>query len=276
MAASRAKAMTDVAQAGRDKEAREWALVSRDLNRELATVQSILDQALAGREHPRALDAGCGSGRRIRLPSEVKTVGIDISSRQLERNRHLAERIQGDLQTYPLPRGSFDLVICWEVLEHLPDPEAALRNMARALKPDGLMILALPNLMSIKGLATKLTPHSFHLWFYRRVYRSEKRGDDDGGPFPTYFRRAISPTGLRRLAAANGLRVEHFAILESRFQHLVRRRYGLTGRLWQAIRSAVRLVTLGKIDPERTELIVVLAGSELRSEQKGTPTPTGA
>ena len=209
-------------------------------------------------------------------PSWVKTMGIDISSRQLERNRHLAERIQGDLQTYPLPEGSFDVVICWEVLEHLPEPEAALSNLGRALKPDGLMILALPNLMSVKGLATKLTPHSFHLWFYRNVYRSEKRGEDDGGPFPTYFRRAISPNGIRRFAAANGLRVEHFGVLESRFQHIARLRYRITGRLWKAIRAVVRAVTLGTVDPEQTELIVVLGGSELRSERKGTPTPTGA
>ncbi len=64
--------------------------------------------------------------------------------------------------------------------------------MRRALKPDGIMVLALPNLMSVKGLVTKFTPHAFHTWFYRRVYRSAKTGEDDEGPFPTYFRRAVS------------------------------------------------------------------------------------
>jgi SAM-dependent methyltransferase len=247
----------------------EWTWASKDLNAELATVQSILDKFLDGRETARALDAGCGSGRRLRIPADVQTVGIDISQRQLDRNQHLAERILGDLQTYPLPERSFDLVVCWEVLEHLAKPEAALRNMRRALKSDGLMILALPNLMSVKGLVTKFTPHAFHLWFYRRIYRSEKSGDDDGGPFPTFFRREISPKGIRRFAAANGLHVEHFGILESRMQRLVRLRYRITGRLWKAVRFAVRCVTIGRVDPKETELIVVLGGPELGSERAG-------
>ena len=241
------------------------ARASEHLDRELAVIQATLDVALEGRDSLRVLDAGCGSARNLRIPPGVHTTGIDISQLQLDRNRDLAERIRGDLQNYPLPEGSFDLVICWDVLEHLEDPGAALRNMRRALKPDGVMVLSLPNLMSIKGLVTKYTPQAFHIWFYRRIYRSSKTGRDDEGPFPTFLRRAISPKGIRRFAHENGLHVQHFGMLESRWQRLVRQRYGITGRFWKAIRIAIKCVTFGQIDPERTELIVVLTGPALPS-----------
>ncbi len=249
------------------KKAEEWAWANGLRNREFGAIQSFLDDFLDGRESARMLDAGCGSARKFRIPVEVHTVGIDVSQRQLERNQHLAESIHGDLQTYPLPERSFDLVICWDVLEHLAKPEAALRNMRRALKPDGLMILGLPNLMSVKGLVTKFSPHAFHIWFYRRVYRSAKSGEDDAGPFPTFFRLAIAPKGIRRFAQESGLRVVHFGRVESPMQRLVRLRYSITGRVWKAIRFAIKCVSVGAVDAERTELIVVLGGPDLRSEQ---------
>jgi SAM-dependent methyltransferase len=253
------------------KEADEWARASEPLYRELSVIQALMDEVLDGRESARVLDAGCGAGRNLRIPADVHTVGIDISQRQLERNQHLTERILGDLQTYPLPERSYDLVICWDVLEHLPRPEVALHNMRRSLKDDGLMILALPNLISVKGVVTKFTPHAFHIWFHRHVYRSEKSGEDDTGPFPTFFRRAISPKGIRRFAVASALRVERFAMLESRWQRLARLRYRITGRIWKAIRFTVKCLTAGTVDLERTELIVVLAGPELRSDRAGIP-----
>lgn len=52
--------------------------------------------------------------------------------------------IVSDITTIPMPNGSFDVVLCTEVLEHVPDPLAALRELARLLKPGGRMILTAP------------------------------------------------------------------------------------------------------------------------------------
>lgn len=249
-----------------DTAGRGWAVEPQ--TRELSAAQTILNEFLASRSSARMLDAGCGARRNLSVPEGVYSVGIDVSERQLSRNQDLAERILGDLQTHALPEQSFDLVICWEVLEHLAKPDAALENMRRALKRDGLMILGLPNLMSVKGLITKLTPHAFHVWFYRRVLHSHAPEEEDSGPFRTFFRRTISPQGIRRFAGASALNVEYFAVFESPVQRRVRLRYHLTGRLWRAIRFAVKCVTLGTVDPERTELIVMLGGPDLRSESR--------
>lgn len=50
-----------------------------------------------------------------------------------------------DLQKVDRPSGSYDLVICNHVLEHVPDDGAALRELARIVKPDGIVFLTVPD-----------------------------------------------------------------------------------------------------------------------------------
>src|SRR5439155_1728066 len=80
------------------------------------------------------------------------------------------EKILGDIQTYPLPN-DLDAVVCWDVLEHLPEPDRALRNFFQAVKPGGVIVVKSPNTRSLKALVTKLTPLRFHTWYYRRLLR---------------------------------------------------------------------------------------------------------
>jgi 2-polyprenyl-3-methyl-5-hydroxy-6-metoxy-1,4-benzoquinol methylase len=98
--------------------------------------------------------------------------------------------------------GCFDAIVCIDVLEHLDHPRAALANMHEALAPGGLMVIKLPNAMSLKGLITKLTPHGFHVWVFRNVFGKRNAGVDDVGPFKAHMRWAISPRALRRWAAS--------------------------------------------------------------------------
>ena len=136
------------------------------------------------RELQRVFDSLFAAGRRtggpstpvaayefaLDFPTDVHLVGIDISAEALAKNENVDERILGDIQTYPLPVGSFDAVLCWWVLEHVRRPEAALRNMARSLSPGGLLVLSVPRLWSIKGIeGARLTPHRFHIWAYRNL-----------------------------------------------------------------------------------------------------------
>lgn len=117
-----------------------------------------IDAILNGRRHIRVLEAGCGSASHIHFNAKVHAVGIDLSAEELEKNTAVQEKILGDLQDYPLPEASFDVVVCWMVLEHLLLPRAALANMFRATKPGGIVVLGIPNVASIKGMITKFTP----------------------------------------------------------------------------------------------------------------------
>lgn len=101
----------------------------------------------------RVLDVGCGSGYlakllKARLPG-LLVHGIDISRVALERARAHADQVwQVDIDKadLPLPAADYDAVTCVEVLEHLYDPDHALREIARVLLPHGRAVVTVPNL----------------------------------------------------------------------------------------------------------------------------------
>jgi SAM-dependent methyltransferase len=206
----------------------------------------------------RVLEAGCGSLTMVRLPADAYVVGIDISQRQLDRNQVLHEKILGDIQSHPIEPGAYDLIICWDVLEHVERPDLAISNLSRGLAEGGLLLLAMPNPLSVKGLLTKLTPHRFHLWTYRRVYGMPLAGVDGRGPFPTWLRLSAAPARVERLADSLGLEVIHRSLSESIFQERVRCRVGLGGRLWNGVCLVVRLITGGWLSLDETEVGMIL------------------
>jgi len=194
---------------------------------------------LAGRDHIKVLEAGCGSASQIEFKSAVHVVGIDISADELEKNGAVQEKLLGDIQDYPLPEGEFDAIVCWMVLEHLSRPKDALANMFRAAKPGGIVILGFPNLASLKGMVTKFTPFWFHTLFYRMMrYKSRH--------FPTYLRASILPDRLIRFAQDNGFSPAFCQLAEGGVAKKLRSRSGLAELAFSAVDSTVRLVSLGK------------------------------
>jgi 2-polyprenyl-3-methyl-5-hydroxy-6-metoxy-1,4-benzoquinol methylase len=156
------------------------------------------------------LDAGCGRGGQSRrnIPEGAYVVGLDISADALALNTELDEAICADLQAARLQPNSFDIVICHDVLEHLDRPRDALENLAQTVSPGGELRIACPNVLSGKGLITKLTPHSFHVWVYRRLLGATHAGTAGHGPFPTPMRLAMAPHAIRRFARDRGFHVD--------------------------------------------------------------------
>ncbi len=112
-----------------------------------------LARSVVARAQPKpgehVLDAACGTGIVARLVAPMvgpsgKTVGVDYDPIMIEMARSLAPEIewrQGDLQNLPFSNGSYDLVICQQGLQYLPDPSAGLRQI-RVLRQGGRMVLA--------------------------------------------------------------------------------------------------------------------------------------
>jgi SAM-dependent methyltransferase len=197
--------------------------------------QQLVDRFVPNMDGMRVLDAGCGSGTHAQFPAGATIVGLDISRKSLERNPLVDERIVADLQTCRLPSSSFDVVICWFVLEHLDDPQAALIHLIDALAPGGVLILACPDPHSVKGLLTRLTPHSLHVWFYRQLLRHEHAGEDGHAPFRTVLSGKISPRAIRRLAASKGLTIK----LETPFNIALAARRNDSSRTMRALGVAL-------------------------------------
>lgn len=208
-----------------------------DIEEEVSeTVNALLD----GKRHIKLLEAGCGSASHIQFNASVYAVGVDISKEQLDQNGAVHEKILGDIQECVLPAEEFDVVICWMVLEHLSKPRNALINLFRAVKPRGLLILGFPNLFSVKGAVTKITPFWFHELCYHYMRYTSRH-------FPTYLRTAILPNKVMRLAQANGFSVESCILLEDPIWGRMSRRFRLIEPMLFASVAFTRLVSLGKM-----------------------------
>jgi 2-polyprenyl-3-methyl-5-hydroxy-6-metoxy-1,4-benzoquinol methylase len=98
-----------------------------------------------------ALDVGCGYGACLRLLQNrgFVTWGTDVSAHALSvaRASHSHDRLAvSDIRTSrPFPNRRFDLVICFEVLEHLEEPERALNHLESTLQPKGILWITTPN-----------------------------------------------------------------------------------------------------------------------------------
>lgn len=103
----------------------------------------------------RVLDAACGEGYGSRLLANwgaKEVVGVDISAEAIESaQRHFASDsvrfIQNDAETLPrhFEPHSFDLIVSFETIEHVQDPELFLRNIRGLLKPGGMVAISCPN-----------------------------------------------------------------------------------------------------------------------------------
>ncbi len=92
----------------------------------------------------RVLDVASGTGflGKVLSPTGVEVVGLDYTPAMMEASRpHYAELVVGDAHQMPLPDASFDRVICRQGIQFMDAPAAA-REMARVLRPGGLMLLA--------------------------------------------------------------------------------------------------------------------------------------
>ncbi len=113
---------------------------------ELATTNLSLYRALrnAAKAHGRGrlLDAGAGRMAYCKMLEEFcdEYEGLDVSD-PTGRMKHIA-----DLQDTGLPDAQYDSIFCTQVLHHLPQPERALREIARMLKPGGRAIISVPHL----------------------------------------------------------------------------------------------------------------------------------
>ncbi len=102
------------------------------------------------------LDIGCGDGRKTLLYADflglpaAKVNGIEAKVQYLSKGHSFeVSKIDLEKDDFPWPDGSFDLVICNQVLEHLKNMFLPLNEAARVLKPGGYLLIGIPNLAGL-------------------------------------------------------------------------------------------------------------------------------
>jgi 2-polyprenyl-3-methyl-5-hydroxy-6-metoxy-1,4-benzoquinol methylase len=195
------------------------------------------------------LDAGCGEGIGSYIFSEkAKFVfGFDIDEECIRLAKEKYKRdnlcfLTGSIHEIPFKEGTFDLVVCLEVIEHVEEQEKAIHEMKRVLKKDGMLIISTPNKKIYSDERNYKNPHHkrefykeefievlktcfknlylfgqrivagseilpfFHseLTSYRYSIKKEERGFTEGGDYePMYFIGVVSDVSLDEVISSS-------------------------------------------------------------------------
>ena len=112
------------------------------------------DQLMPGRPGARALDVGCGVGQVVgRLTAaKFEAHGVDVSQPNVERAKKVSDRCQlYDGKKLPFPDDYFASAGALNVLEHVDEPEAFIRELVRVVEPGGKIVLSSPNFFRVFG-----------------------------------------------------------------------------------------------------------------------------
>jgi 2-polyprenyl-3-methyl-5-hydroxy-6-metoxy-1,4-benzoquinol methylase len=168
-----------------------WAAADPDVYDPRSRQRADVALGLLGTRRGRLLDVGCGRGvvAAAFRSAGFDVTGIDVSPTAVEKTMSRGvDASVVDITRDSLPSG-FDVVVCFEVLEHLLDPLSALRKLASSTKDDGVLVVSLPN--------------EFHLWCRLNVLFGRPHFAAHDFPHVRLFdRRAIA-----RLFSDAGLRV---------------------------------------------------------------------
>jgi SAM-dependent methyltransferase len=150
----------------------------------------------------RVLDVGCGRGITLAALAErgCEAHGVELGPDALRGiDPRVQVRVAPALAAAGYPAGFFDLVLIWHVLEHLREPDAALAEAHRVLRPGGRLVVAVPNFASAQ--ARWAGPAWFHLDPPRHLHH-----------FPL--------SALRRLVVRSGFEIvaeHHFSLRQNPF-----------------------------------------------------------
>jgi SAM-dependent methyltransferase len=113
-------------------------------------------------DRPSILDVGCGTGANLEMLAQFgEASGVDVSTEALAfcRQRGLQSVRLGEAEHLPYEDATFDLVTGLDVVEHLDDDIAGLREMHRVLRPGGYAFLFVPAFMFLWGMQDDISHH---------------------------------------------------------------------------------------------------------------------
>ena len=160
----------------RVEESHWWYLGRRRIIRGFVeSISPLINAAAASRRanaRPEILDVGCGTGANLEMLSEFGDAsGVDVSAEAVAfcHARGLENVKQAVAEALPFEDGSFELVTSLDVVEHLDDDVAGLKEMRRVLRADGRVLLVVPAFMFLWGVQDDVSNHR------RRYTRPELR-----------------------------------------------------------------------------------------------------
>lgn len=119
-------------------------------------LEAFLDAALAGSRSGLLVDIGSGRGSNLSTLARRAdlVVAVDISEEALREATPAGAlaRVVASAAELPFTSGSFDVAVCTEVLEHVPDLQAAARDIERIARPGAWLVISTPNYLNVMGV----------------------------------------------------------------------------------------------------------------------------
>jgi SAM-dependent methyltransferase len=103
------------------------------------------------------IDVGCGTGHSYHLLAPRETVGVDVEPEALAGQQR--RTIVADMRALPVEDASFSSFVSIQSIEHVPDPERALAEARRVLKPGGTAVFVTPNRLTFSPPGEIIDPY---------------------------------------------------------------------------------------------------------------------
>jgi SAM-dependent methyltransferase len=162
--------------------------------------RTVLDRTISTLRLPpnaRILDAGCGSGRNmVELARFGAVTGIELADASITvaQQRGAGEVVPGSILDMPFADDSFDFAVSLDVIEHLQDDLAALRELRRTIAPGGSLLITVPAYQWLWSGHDEINHHH-----RRYTRRSLKRVAEQAGwkqARTTYFNSLLLPVAV--------------------------------------------------------------------------------
>lgn len=207
----------------------------------------------------RWLELGCGhhvlppwqtEHERRLVEKASAVVGIDADWGSLLKHKTIRMRVRGGIDRLPFGNGRFSLATANMVVEHLSDPVAQFREIARVLEPGGRLLLHTPSVYGYALALGRLVPETIKPALIRFL---EARREED--VFPTYY-RANSRRALRGIAREAGFIEPEFVMVASSPVSI------MIPPLVVPELVLIRLLMLPALEGLRTNIVAILAKSK--------------
>lgn len=174
--------------------------IIEDRKQEIEMIESLIRKEDSHNEPVRILEAGCGR----RWPFKMEGIqhiltGVDMDKAALEIRKNtlgdLHETVEGDLCSVDLGADRYDVIYCSFVLEHVKRADVVMKNFVKWIKPNGIIIIKIPDPYSVQGYITRITPYWFHVFYYRFILGHKTAGKP--GYAPSFFISYVNKTSNR-------------------------------------------------------------------------------
>lgn len=224
----------------------------------LHAVHELLSKRLSGKSI-RIYEAGGGSASFLPNILKLGTVTVlDIDDVQLQKNNYADCKVLGDVQTHAFPDSSFELIVCYNVIEHLDAPQHAFDLFFKALAPGGLLFIGAPNPSSFSGWVVKITPHWFHVWYYRYILGYATAGQPGSMPFRTVYHPLVTPKRLIDHCRKLGFRTVYFQEYQGDLIRRLSEQRPFLGAFLGALLGTLNALTLWRRDLRNGDFHLIL------------------